>query len=377
MKAASRLVLGLLPPLQSGLQTLAQAGQQSRFIEQYLGAYSRAFAAVFYFSYFNESLAAYTNNSEVLAKVILQPGQPGRFYTAQLPFRWPKEMQQCQVLRVFQITGTVPAAIARTRWGIPFAATYGYRYAEFARKEGRPGRAVWLWLLEQIGLRTADAIIVTTEPLREHAGRYRPAEGIYLIPNSVDTERFHLAEQRPGGRTVIFVGRLEPQKNLFMLMEALARIKPTPRLIIAGDGSLREELLQVAGRLGVNLDWRRVVDNESLPAVLGEADVFVLPSLIEGHSKAALEAMSCGLPCVALDVPGTRDAIQHEVTGLLVPPTAEGLAAGLTRLLDNPEMAKRLGQAGRQWIEQHYSAEQVMQREIELLYQLAGRRRAR
>jgi glycosyltransferase involved in cell wall biosynthesis len=376
------ITLGLLPPLNSGLKTLAQAGQHTRLIEQYFRAYALAFDETLYFSYVNERLQDYTENHGLQSRVRVMPGGPGRLYTFGLPFRWAQELRRCNVLRVFQITGAIPAAMARARWGLPFAATYGYRYARVAHTEGHRRRAVMLWALEQIGLRTANAVIVTTPALARHVKGTVAAERVHLIPNSVDVERFTPPAHLPGRRTLIFVGRLEPQKNLLMLIDALSRYaslhnglaqtRPAPHLVIVGDGSQREAVASAAALRGVSIEMRGVLDHEALPAVLRTADVFVLPSLAEGHPKALLEAMSCGLPCVGLNVPGTRDVLRHEETGLLCEPNAEALAAGLGRALEDTALANRLGRAARAWIRANYSAQVVMQQEIELLYRLAG-----
>jgi glycosyltransferase involved in cell wall biosynthesis len=367
----SGLTLGLLPPLNSGLQTLAQAGQHTRLIEQYFRAYAGAFEETLYFSYIDERLQQYTDDPTLCRKTKVLPGEPGRLYTFHLPVRWRREMRRCHVLRVFQITGAIPAAIARVLWRIPFAVTYGYPYAQVARTGGHRRRALMLWILEQIGLCTANAIIVTTPALATYVKRRVAAQRVHVIPNSVDTERFRPAPHLPGKRRLVSVGRLEPQKNWFMLIEAVGRMQPMPQLLLVGGGSQREALVKAATDHGISMEMPGVLPHEALPAVLQTADVFVLPSLIEGHPKAVLEAMSCGLPCVGLDVPGTRDAIAHEQTGLLCPPTVDGLVAGIDRLLDDTGLASQLGQAARVWIEAHYSAQSVMQREIELLKQLA------
>lgn len=94
---------------------------------------------------------------------------------------------------------------------------------------------------------------------------------------------------------------------------------------------------------GIELELAGVLPNEALPQRLTSADVFALPSLIEGHPKALLEAMSCGLACIGLDMPGVRDVIMHEQNGLLSTPNVEALAEGLRRVLDNPALAKQLG----------------------------------
>ena len=373
--ATPSLRLGLLPPLNSGLRDLAQAGQETRLIGKYFPIYAETFDHIDYFSYHNERFEDYNREPYLTDKVTVLPGQGGNLYAFKMPWRWAVEMRRCHVLRTYQITGVLPAVIAKARWRIPFAATYGYRYADFARVEGKPRRAFFLWLLEQIGLRMADAVIVTTPALAEKARAVRGREqGIHLIPNGVDTAQFHPAPSLPNRRRVMFVGRMEAQKNLPMLIEALARIEPTPHLTIIGDGSLRKTVRQAAAQHGVELELAGVLPNEALPERFIAADVFALPSLIEGHPKALLEAMSCGLPCVGLDMPGVRDVIMHEQNGLLCAPNAESLAEGIRRVLDNPALAKRLGQAARAWSVAHFDLNRQVQRETELLRYLALRK---
>jgi glycosyltransferase involved in cell wall biosynthesis len=174
---------------------------------------------------------------------------------------------------------------------------------------------------------------------------------------------------------VVFVGRLEVQKNLPMLIEALSQIQPRPHLLIIGDGSLRGTLQASAEQHGVEIEFAGVVPNERLAEKLISADVFALPSLIEGHPKALLEAMSCGLACVGLDVPGVRDVIRHGETGLLCAPTAAALAEGLARVLDDTALANRLGAAARAWSIEHFDLNRQLQREVELLQRLAAKKR--
>ena len=371
------LKLGLLPPLNSGLKDLAQAGQVTRLVGKYFPVYAAAFDHVYYFSYQQEQLTDFSRDPELLQKVTVLPGQNRNTYAFKMPWRWAAEMQRCHLLRTFQITGVIPAVIAKARWRIPFAATYGYRYADFARTEGKPRRAFFLKMLEQIGLRMADAVIVTTPALEASAHAVRGERGVYLIPNGVDTTQFQPAPQLPGARRLVFVGRLEAQKNLAMLIEALAHIQPKPHLLIIGEGSLRGELQAAAAQQGVEIEFAGVVPNARLAEKLTAADVFVLPSLIEGHPKALLEAMSCGLACVGLDAPGVRDVIEHEQTGLLCAPNANALAQGIARVLDDATLANRLGQAARAWSCEHYDLNHLLQREVALLQSLAVAKRSK
>ena len=100
---------------------------------------------------------------------------------------------------------------------------------------------------------------------------------------------------------------------------------------------------------------------------LQRAHIAVLPSRWEGMSNALLEAMSCGLACVATRVSGSEDLLQEDTYGLLVEPEdAEGLATALLRLLRQPDLAQHYGQRARQYVEQDHAFHRVMDRYIEL-----------
>src|SRR2546422_9622811 len=120
------MVLGLLPAIRGGLGELAKTGQHARLIDGYLKPYARAFEAVRYFSYLAESLDAYTTDPELVARVSLHPGGGWHpwAYSFVMPLRYAREFRRCSILRVFQITGALPAAIAKRRFGIPFVTTY-------------------------------------------------------------------------------------------------------------------------------------------------------------------------------------------------------------------------------------------------------------
>lgn len=370
------MILGLLPASGAGLTSLQSSGQHGRLVNAYFKRYAQSFEQVYYFSYFKESLADFSANEELLERVTLLPRKievHRRLYGLVLPFLYGLHFARCAVLRVFQLTGALPALVAKKRYGIPYVTTYGYRYAEFARLEGQRFRALWFGLMERSFLQAADGVIVTTPTLKSHVARYLPEDKIHYIPNGTDTALFRPRSQPPSNDppVAIFVGRLEPQKNLFTLLEAVA-IVGNLRLVLVGDGSQREALAQRARELGVALELAGVVSYETLPTLLQTADLFVLPSLIEGHPKVLLEAMSVGLPCVGTDVPGIRDLLQDGETGLLCPGTdPASLVVGLRRLLADRTAAQELSRRARALIEAQYDLDRLLQREVALLQQLA------
>lgn len=375
--------LGVLPPLGGGLTTLAAAGQVTRFLNYHIPAYANAFERVFYFSYHLEQLGDFVTleKSWIEKFRLVHPPRPlsPYVYTMLMVRHAANEMRSCNLLRVTQLTGFLPAFEARIRWRTPYVATYDYRYAEFARMN----RHWWSWLalrlLEPVGLRRASAVIATTPALRDYVAQYVPAHRIYLIPNGVDTALFSPAPSPParpsaGGVRIISVGRLELQKNFEALIEACACLRSEfdIHLTLVGNGSLRAHLERRAQECNVPVKFVGVVPNDQLPHLLREADLFVLPSLTEGHPKALLEAMSVGLPCVGTDVPGIRDVLEDGRTGILAPdPTPTALAAAIRRCLLDPVQAEAYGRAARRQVEERYALPVLLAQEVTLLLDIA------
>lgn len=376
-----RLNLGLLPAAGGGLTSLAATGQTGRLIDYYFPAYLKTFEHLFYFSYHQETLADYTDDPAILKGVSLVPKLrrwPYRVYAFQLPFVARPQFRACGILRIFQATGAVPAMIARRLYGLPYVTTYGYRYHAFAAIEGHRLSSLYLRLLELLALQLAAGVIVTTQNLASYVRRFVPATRIHLIPNGVDTALFAPSErvrtEKNDVATILFVGRLTHQKNLMRLLEALSVLgKRHPlRLQIIGEGPLQCELEATAARLQVDCKFDGTVPHHTLPDYMNRADLFVLPSLVEGHPKALIEAMSCGMPCVVSDCEGNRAVIEHERTGLLFDPLdIADIVVQLERVMGDGSLARGLSHAARQQIRTKYDLHRLLEREIALMQAVA------
>lgn len=376
------MIVGLLPSLRSGLGDLERTGQRSRLVDGYLKPYAQVFDEVWYFSYLRESL----DEPELAGRVHHVPGpvdlasraslRPVR-YAFLMPMLHRAAFRRCDVLRVFQVTGVIPALIARRLHGTPFVTTYGFSYEKLSGSETRRRLRR---MQADIGLSAAAAVIVTTEQLRaEVRARGVPSQRIFLIPNGVDTSAFRpldCPQRQP--REVLYVGRLSAEKNLKTLIEALAKLagRHAVRLTFVGDGPERPALESAAQGLGVSLRITGFVDHRELPLRFADADAFVLPSLTEGHPKVLLEAMSCGLPCVASHVDGNRAIVEPGKTGLVFDPRdASGLADALDRIFTDADLARRLGANARRRIVESYDLGRLVAREIELLREIVARHR--
>jgi glycosyltransferase involved in cell wall biosynthesis len=180
------------------------------------------------------------------------------------------------------------------------------------------------------------------------------ARKVSVVPNGVDfatyanatpTDLVHLGlkSQFP---VVITVGRLEEQKGIRFLLDAATTVllqHPDCQFLIVGDGPERASLEALASSLGIGSSIRFAGHRGDVPGLLAASDLFVLPSLWEGMPNALLEAMAAGLPVIATAVEGSREIIESDASGLLVPAgNSSELAAAILRVLNDPHFASRL-----------------------------------
>jgi len=210
-------------------------------------------------------------------------------------------------------------------------------------------------------LRHAGALTAITEDCRQHALRAgAPRESIHLVFNGTDLRRFSPApgakpvDPRYGPLMIFACRQLFPRKGIRFLIEAAAQLKPRfpeLRVVVAGDGFERPELIQLAERLGIAdqvtfLGW---VSNSELPPYYRAAAISVIPSLEEGFGIPAAEAMGCETPVVASDAGGLPEVVEHGVTGLIVPRgDSTALAEAMGSLLADPVRRAQMGRAGRE-----------------------------
>jgi L-malate glycosyltransferase len=169
---------------------------------------------------------------------------------------------------------------------------------------------------------------------------------------------------------IVQVGSLREVKNPALAIQALNTLIKSGskvKLILLGDGPLRPDLEHQVSHYGLNEHVAFMGQVTNVIEYLYAANVFLLPSLIEGLSNALLEAMAVGLPCITSDIPGNRQVIQHGVDGLLFESnSAEDLANTVSQVLNDPKFAAQLGHQARTKIEQEYSIDVVVEKYISL-----------
>lgn len=361
--------------MDTSLEEMSRNGQLPRLIF-YLKAYSARFNKVYIITHDRHSMQRHLPEK---CLHLHTGGFPAgvALHTLIAPIIFKRELEKSDVYRVLGLflQSMIPSLIASILYTKPVVATYQYRYLTFAEIEGRSPLIVLLTRLkEKIGLFLAKRVIVTTRDLEEHVRKQVRGKEIWLIPNGVILDFFpERKERKPReglNRKVLFVGRLTKQKNLFSLLEAIRSIGRV-ELTVVGEGPLRRELLAYSKDSGLNVKFEGYVPHDRLKEYYYDADVFVIPSLIEGHPKVLLEAMACGLPVVGTDVEGTREIITHEYNGLLCGTDPESIGNAVKKLLEDPELAERLGENARRLITQEYDLRSLLSRETTLMADLA------
>ena len=248
--------------------------------------------------------------------------------------------------------------------------------------------------------RMADSVLVNADAVRQWLiSQGIKDQKIEVIHNGIDVSRF---EQIRGSNAVrqelgipdnapivAMFSRLNRMKGVEYFLEAAAAISaaiPEARFLIVGDTrqadrAYAEELQARAIELGLRDKLIFTGFRLDVPRLLSQASVSVLPSLSEGLSNSLLESMAAGVPVIATRVGGNPEIVKDGVTGMLVPPQdAAALAAGMRTLLENPQLACRFGEAGRQRILDHFSLERMVEKteqHYEMLIEGMAQRHAR
>lgn len=238
---------------------------------------------------------------------------------------------------------------------LPLIATF---HTPFAGKGAKliSGTQLLAYQLYAPFLGNYDRVIVFSQIQRELLGRMGVREeNVAVIPNGVDTVKYSpgystIKAEFQAERLFVYQGRLAPEKNVESLLRAWkqAGMGPNSKLLIVGDGPLRTSLEPFYGA-EYNIIWLGFVADEARRIeILRGADVFILPSLVEGLSLSLLEAMACELACIATDVGADGEVLEKGAGVVLNPKTVRSQLRTLLPLFqDHAELTTLLGQKAR------------------------------
>lgn len=290
---------------------------------------------------------------------------PTTLYVLLMPFVHPRVFREIDIVKTNQMDSSWSGVIAKKLFKKKLVVRCGYEWLDFIIRGKRGVLKIWIaQTVERVSYRTADRIIITSEADKNFIIQTfgTKSEKISVIPNYVDTVRFKPLEISKDLGRILFVGRMEAQKNLLLLVDAFAGLPA--HLVIAGSGSMKDEIMVRAKEKGVRIEFLGNVAQKDLPLELAKSEIFVLPSLYEGNPKSLLEAMAMGIACVGADAKGIAGVIRDGETGLLAEPTPEGFHTAIKSLLENPELRARLGRNAREEIAMRQSLPATVTREL-------------
>ncbi|MFO0813520.1 MAG: glycosyltransferase [Gemmatales bacterium] len=289
-----------------------------------------------------------------------------------------------EVMHAHQYTPFFYAAMARILGGARYRVIFTEHGRHYPDKVSGLRRAVNRLVLS----RYADAVNAccrfSAEALARNDGFTR--QPIEVIENGIEFSRFQNQTDRSAVRKqlgldctrryIATVARFHPVKDHESLIRAFSQLAthyPDVDLLLAGDGSLRDQLVSLVRSLSIEARVKFLGVRSDVPEILQAVDIFALTSLCEAASLTLLEAMAAGLPVVVTDVGGNPEIVRSEIDGYLAQrQDVAGIAQALKKLLDHPDRARSMGIAGQERVRDHYSLDRTINRYHQLYRRLSG-----
>ena len=272
-------------------------------------------------------------------------------------------------------------ALAKRLYGCHLVATVHSLEPLRPWKQEQLGKGYQLssWM-EKEGLEACDAVIAVSQEMKRDILKCYdiPSSRVTVIHNGVDPQKYR---PRDGSRAVsnfgirtpfvLYVGRLSRQKGVFDLVDAMEQVpEDTTLVLVTGKPDtpeIEEELRRALAGMGHVVWIPEMLEDPDLVGLYNEAAVFACPSIYEPFGIINLEAMACETPVVASRVGGIKEVVVDRETGLLVPPgDPVRLGRALSKVLEDPRLAARMGKAGRRRVLQQFTWDRIAEKTLKL-----------
>lgn len=328
-----------------------------------------AFETVYFVSYGGKEDLAY---GDVLRKnIIILPKKwkiPSLLYSLLSPWIYRHELRNVDLMYSAQMQGAWSAALAKKFFKKKFVLHCGYMWSMGEVGSFDSIKKIILPFIERFVCRTADFIILTSEHARAYIiKRYRiDPRKITVTRNPVDTTLFRPLGLKKKPRSLIYVGRLEKEKNPLAVLKAMVGLDMAMTLTIAGRGSLEKELRHYAAQNGLKVEFRGNIPNNQLPQTLNQHELFIMPSFYEGSPKALLEAMACGMAVIATNVRGINEIIHHKENGYLCELSPDSIRKAILTVFEDNDLRNRMGEKACEYILKNCDLEKKIEKELNI-----------
>jgi glycosyltransferase involved in cell wall biosynthesis len=333
---------------------------------------SEFFNEVYIFTYGEQFDTRYLKLFPENVHIVCKPKfLPSNVYSFLLPFIHRSKLSNIDILKTNQMDGSWSAVISKKLYNNKLVVRCGYEWLQTLEKSKKSFiKRYFAFYAEKLAYMNADRVILTSEDSKKFVVQRLniSPDTIQIIPNYIDVDLFKpLNIDKEKGR-IIFIGRLEKDKNLVNLFYSLEGVDAN--LVVIGSGSMRGELEQIAKDKNIKVVFKGNIEQTLIPQELNVSEIFVLSSLYEGNPKVLLEAMACGLPCIGTDVEGINSVISHMNNGILSNFDSASMQKAVRQLLGDKELCVKLGASARKSIETNNSFEVCLEKEL-TIYQTA------
>ena len=305
------------------------------------------------------------------------PFLPQKYITIlQILFFNKEYFKKTDIIKTNQIPGSEIALWAARHFHKKLLVRCGYLHVHFLKQKSYPQSVInYFTKLEKKTFTAADRIIITSSWQKQWIINQYGVKGqkIHVVPNYVLTNLFKPTNV-PKKFALIFVDRGSKQKNLESLISAIHKIQKSGRILklaLVGNCCQSFPLQELIKKYNIKTTFFNCIEQKKLANILNQAKIFILPSLFEGHPKALLEAMSCGLPCIGSNVEGIKEEIKHLNNGYLCQTNPDSIANAINALLKNKTLRNSLGKNARKYCVKKYNLKKVVAKELKALSELS------
>jgi glycosyltransferase involved in cell wall biosynthesis len=289
-----------------------------------------------------------------------------------LPLVFRSEMRESDILKTKQILGGWNAVLCKWIWKKPLLVRCGYELYSFSIKQNKPYLyKTIIKYMSKVIYSQADKILITTRRDKNFIHKTFNIDklNIEVQSNWIDSEIFNskpIAKEH--SNRVLYVGRLNKQKNLYSLIKAFANTQL--HLDIIGEGEEEAQLREYALKYNAKVKFIGKYPNNVLSKIYKEYPVYILCSFYEGNPKTLLEAMACGRAVIGSNVSGINDIIEMNHNGILCETNSKSIGKSIKLLFNNKELRKHLGKNARIYVENIASLNCIIKHELKVYQDL-------
>ena len=260
-----------------------------------------------------------------------------------IPWVFRKELAEADIIKTNQIWGSWVFVLAKYFIRLPLIVRLGWEPYQNAVVSNRSLISrLFLYLNSWLAYKSADTVWCSSKKISDFIlQRFNVnSSRIKIRENYIDLQSFKPKGLERYSDRVLYVGRLAPEKNIELLIDAIS--KSGFVLDIVGMGEYQDTLISKINDSSVRVNFLGTFPNAKLPEIYNKYQVYVISSKYEGNPKTLLEAMACGCAVIGTDVIGINSIISHYENGILAEETSENLASAIRLLMTDKELRQQL-----------------------------------